>query len=77
VVLQETIEPKGFPDQQEDAAGTVRSRKPLMLELNEFQSLSEGHEASRAVDLHTGAVWEGMTLAPARVAASRRKDSMF
>ena len=53
---QEMDELNGSPGQHADAAGTVRSKEPLMVVLSEIQSSSEGHEGSRGDDLHTGAV---------------------
>lgn len=76
VVLQPTVDPKGLPGQQEDATGTVRSKKPSMVALSKFHSLSQGHVASRGVNLHTGIVWFKMALAPTRAGAMKTKERM-
>lgn len=71
-----TVDPNGLPDQQVDAAGTVRINAPCMVLFRAAQSLVEGHELSLGVVLQTGdAVWR-MTLALAKAGANRREVRM-
>jgi len=47
-----TCDPKGLPDQQEEATGTVFRRRPSMELLRACQSCSLGHELRWGVVLH-------------------------
>jgi hypothetical protein len=64
-VSHETCDPKGLPDQQEEATGTVFRRRPSMELLRACQSCSLGHELRCGVVLHVFAAktpeWKAAT----------------
>ena len=64
-VSHEIFDPKGLPDQQEEAAGTVFRRRPSMELLRACQSCSLGHELRWGVVLHVFAAktpeWKAAT----------------